>query len=236
MSPNSAGMKQLHELRLKLREISDQLERGPRQIAARKQTVEKKKEEVDALRNKLKQMKMVADQKNLQLKTSEARIYDLTGKLNAAANNREYEALRSQIAADTMAKSVLEDEILEALEKVDTAQIDVKKFELEVAAVEADLQKLTADVRAKEAGLKEQAAELEKQVAEAEKILPPEIIPQYRRLVQAYGAAALAPVVNKSCSECYVSLTAQLYVELRSGKVQFCTCGRLMYFADDEQA
>lgn len=234
MSPTSAGMKQLHELRLKLREISDQLERGPRQIAARMQTVEKKKEELDALRNKLKQMKMAADQKNLQLKSSEARIYDLTGKLNSAANNREYEALRSQIAADTMAKSVLEDEILEALEKVDAAQIDVKKFEVDMTSIEADLQKLTVDVRAKEAGLKEQAAELEKQVAEAEKILPPDIVPQYRRLVQAYGAAALAPVLNKSCSECYVSLTAQLFVELRSGKVQFCTCGRLMYFADDE--
>jgi len=227
-------MKQLHDLRLKLREISDQLERGPRQIAARKQNVEKKREELDALRNKLKQMKMVADQKNLQLKSSESRIYDLNGKLNAAANNREYEALRSQIAADTMAKSVLEDEILEALEKVDTAQIDVKKFEQEMTSVDADLQKLTEEVRAKEGGLKEQAAELEKQVAEAEKILPPDIVPQYRRLVQAYGAAALAPVLNKSCSECYVSLTAQVYVELRSGKVRFCTCGRLMYVAEEE--
>jgi len=234
MSPTSAGMKQLHDLRLKLREISDQLERGPRQIAARKQNVEKKREELDALRNKLKQMKMVADQKNLQLKSSESRIYDLNGKLNAAANNREYEALRSQIAADTMAKSVLEDEILEALEKVDTAQIDVKKFEQEMTSVDADLQKLTEEVRAKEGGLKEQAAELEKQVAEAEKILPPDIVPQYRRLVQAYGAAALAPVLNKSCSECYVSLTAQVYVELRSGKVRFCTCGRLMYVAEEE--
>lgn len=233
MSPTCAGMKQLHDLRLKLREISDELERGPRQIAGRKQTVEKKKEELDALRNKLKQMKVAADQKNLQLKSSEARIYDLNGKLNSAANNREYEALRSQIAADTMAKSVLEDEILEALEKLDVAQIEVKKSEAEIAVHEADLQKLTAQVNAKEAGLKEQAAALQINVSEAEKILPPEIVPQYRRLVQAYGDKALAPVINKSCSECFVSVTAQVYVELRSGKVKFCTCGRLMYVAED---
>src|SRR6185437_3571227 len=126
MSSTCAGMKQLHELRLKLGEISDELERGPRQIAARKQNIEKKKEELEVQRTKLKQTKVSADQKNLQLKTSEARIYDLNGKLNSAANNREYEALRSQIAADTMAKSVLEDEILEALEKVDAAQIELK--------------------------------------------------------------------------------------------------------------
>ncbi len=234
MSPNCAGMKQLHDLRLKLREISDQLERGPRQIAVRKQMIDKKKEELDTLRTKLKQMKVAADQKNLQLKSSEGRIYDLTGKLNGAANNREYEALRSQIAADTMAKSVLEDEILEALEKVDVAQIEVKKFELDVTAIEAELQKLITDVQAKEAGLKEQAAAFQLQVSEAEKILPGEIMSQYRRMVQAYGAAALAPVVNRTCSECYVSVTAQVYMELRSGKVRFCTCGRLNYVAEDD--
>lgn len=234
MSSTSAGMKNLHDLRLKLREISDQLERGPRQIAAREQLINRKKEEVEALRGKLKQMKVAADQKNLQLKSSESRIYDLSGKLNAAANNREYEALRSQIAADTMAKSVLEDEILEALEKVDAAQIDVKKGEVEIAGVDAELKKLVAEVQAKEAGLKEQAAALQTQVAEAEKVLPPDIIPQYRRLVSAYGADALSPVINKSCSQCYVSITAQTYVELKAGGVKFCTCGRLMYVADEE--
>lgn len=234
MSSTCVGMKQLHDLRLKLREISDELERGPRQIAARNQILDKKKDEVETLKTKLKQTKLAADQKNLQLKSSEARIYDLSGKLNTAANNREYEALRSQIAADTMAKSVLEDEILEALEKVDAVQIEVKKVELEQTKVEGEIQQLKAEVQAKEAGLKEQAAALEVQVAEAEKILPPDIIPQYRRLVQAYGANALAPVLNKSCSECYVSLTAQLFLELKSGKVKFCTCGRLMYVAEDE--
>lgn len=233
MSSTSAGMKQLHDLRLKLREISDQLERGPRQIAAREQIINRKKDEVEALRTKLKQMKVSADQKNLQLKSSEGRIYDLSGKLNAAANNREYEALRSQIAADTMAKSVLEDEILEALEKVDAAQIDVKKGELEITAVEAELKNLVADVQSKQAGLKEQAAALQTEVAEAEKVLPPDVVPQYRRLVAAYGADALAPVINKSCSQCYVSLTTQLYLELKAGSVKFCTCGRLMYVADE---
>ncbi|WP_397571821.1 zinc ribbon domain-containing protein [Schlesneria sp. T3-172] len=234
MSSISAGMRQLHRLRIKLREISDQLERGPRKIAARKQLIEKKKEEIEAQRNKLKQMKLAADQKNLQLKSSEGRIYDLSGKLNAAASNREYEALRSQIAADTMAKSVLEDEILEALDKVDVIQMEIKKAELDITTIESELQTLVQEVNSKEAGLKEQAAALEVEIAQAEEILPPDIVPQYRRLVQAYGADALAPVVNKSCSECYVSLTAQVYLELRAGRVRFCTCGRLMYVAEEE--
>ena len=58
MSPNSAGMKRLHDLRLKLGEISDQLERGPRQVAARKQIIDRKKVELEAQRTRLKQMKV----------------------------------------------------------------------------------------------------------------------------------------------------------------------------------
>ena len=133
-----------------------------------------------------------------------------------------------------MAKSVLEDEILEALEKVDAAQIEVKKVELGIVEIEAELKKLIAEVQAREAGLKEKAAALQTEVAEAEKILPPDVVPQYRRLVAAYGADALAPVVNKSCSQCYVSLTTQLLLELKAGGIKFCTCGRLMYAAGEE--
>ena len=149
MSPVSSGIKQLHDLRLQLGNISDQLERGPRQIQVHKQAIEKKKEELNGHAAKLKQLKVSAEQ-NLQLKSSEARIYDLNGKLNVAANNREYEALHWQIAADTMAKSVLEDEILEAFEIVDRAQAEVKKIESELSNMDAELQKLTADIQSKE--------------------------------------------------------------------------------------
>ena len=234
MSPTGSGMKQLHDLRLRLMEVFEQLERGPRQVAVRKQAIDKKKDELEQERNRLKQLKVSADSKNLQLKSSESRIYDLNGKLNIASNNREYEALQSQIAADTMAKSVLEDEILEALERVDGLQIEIKKREADIAQIEAELQKLSAEVQGREAGLKEQAVELEAKISDAEQILPPDLVPQYRRLVQAYGAKALAQIMGKSCSECFVSVTPQVYLELKSGRVRFCTCGRLMYIAEEE--
>ncbi|OYW15709.1 MAG: hypothetical protein B7Z55_14825, partial [Planctomycetales bacterium 12-60-4] len=72
------------------------------------------------------------------------------------------------------------------------------------------------------------------EVTAAEKFLPPDIIQQYRRTVQAFGADALAAVENKVCTSCYVQITSQKLVELRTGKIMFCTCGRLMYLPDGE--
>ena len=58
------------------------------------------------------QMRVEADSKQLQMKEREEKIVNLQGKLNAAKENREYQALKDQIAADKQANVVLSDEIL----------------------------------------------------------------------------------------------------------------------------
>lgn len=230
MSTTHSGLKQLHDLHIELREVESELELGPRQIAARKQAFEKKQAELEARRQKLKQCKVAADQKNLQLKTNEAKIAELRTKQNTVTSNKEYDIYRGQIDADTMANSVLEDEIIEALEAVDRTQIELKQFEQEVAAVETDMKKLAGQIEQKIPGLKERSERLRAQVAETEKFLPDDVADKYRRLVQVHGADALASVENKSCSNCFLSLTQQMIMELKSGKLLFCkSCGRLLY-------
>jgi predicted nucleic acid-binding Zn-ribbon protein len=232
MVSSSQALKTLHELQQKLQAVQEDLARGPRQINAKKLAVEKRTAELENRRQKLKQLKLAADQKNLQLKTNETKIAELRAKLNLAASNREYEIITGQIDADTMANSVLEDEILEALTKIDQSQAEVKQGELDVAVVEADLKKLTANVQAVEPGLTERARALEAEVANAEQVLPADFVPQYRRAVKAYGADALAAVVNRNCTSCNIQITMQKIVELGSGKLMFCTCGRLLYLPD----
>lgn len=229
MATSSHALTQLHHLLQKLREVQDDLARGPKQVQLRTTGLQKRQGELQAARDRLKQTKMTADQKSLQLKTNEAKLADLRNKLNIAASNREYEIISGQIAADTMANSVLEDEILEALTKVDQVQVEVRQAEQAVLQAEKDLQNATADAQAREPGLKEREKSLQAEVAAAEKFLPPDIIGQYRRTTQAYGAEALAAVENKVCTSCYMQISAQKLVELKSGKLMFCTCGRLMY-------
>ena len=235
MTPTNAGLKEIHDVREQLERLTKEIEMGPRQIAVRQKSVDARKAELDARRAKLKQMKVAAEQKSLQLKSSEVKIHDLEGKLNVITTNREYDALRTQIAADKMANSVLEDEIIEALERVDAMQVDLKNFERELAAVESEVAVYTAAVKQREPELRQQIDELQSRIGDIESILPPEVVPTYRRLVQAYGARALAKVTAKSCGECFVGLTSQTLLELKCGQFKFCTCGRLMYFAEPSQ-
>jgi uncharacterized protein len=230
MSAAAAGLKRLHELHLRLQELQHQLEHGPRQVRARQQILTKKQAEIDALKAELKQARMVADQKNLQLKTNENKIADLRAKLNQAQSNREFDIIRSQIDADTMANSVLEDEILEVLEKVDQIQQKMGKGEAEAAQAAAEVRRYADEVESTAPKLRAQATEIDASLREAEKILPGQTVEMYRRLVQAHGAGALATVEGNACTACNEILSPNSLVELNTGKFIFCrSCGRLLY-------
>jgi len=110
----------------------------------------------------------------------------------------------------------------------------IKDAEAAIVAAENELKKTIEAIQAREPGLKEQEAALQAQVADAEKFLPPDAAGVYLRLVQAHGADALAAVENSCCGSCYVKLTSQNLLELRTGKALFCkSCGRLLYLADE---
>jgi uncharacterized protein len=230
MSAASAGLKRLHELHLRLQELQQQLEHGPRQIKARQQIVARKQTDADTQKAELKTARVLADQKNLQLKTNESKIAQLRAKLNQATSNREFDIIRSQIDADTMANSVLEDEILEVLEKIDQIQLKSKKLDEEIEASAAEVRRIAQEVETAAPKLRAQVAEIEASLREAEKILPHSALEVYRRLVHAHGAGALATVENNACGCCFEILSPNSLVELNTGKFFFCrSCGRLLY-------
>jgi predicted nucleic acid-binding Zn-ribbon protein len=231
MSTAATGLKELHRLHIQLQKVRERLEGGPRQIRAREKLVDQKKAEIEASKGQLKQLRMAADQKSLQLKTNESKILDLKAKLNAAASNREFDIIRSQIDADTMANSVLEDEILELLEKVDAHQSRIAKLEEEAKHAEAEKDRVKRQVGDAGPGLEGEASALATALKSAESTLPGAILETYRRLVQAHGAGALAPVAsNKACGACHAIMSPQYFVDINTGKFVFCrSCGRLLY-------
>ncbi|HEX6985330.1 MAG TPA: hypothetical protein VF170_08130, partial [Planctomycetaceae bacterium] len=210
--------------------VRTELDRGPRQVRAKRRLVENKAAEIEQLRARLTQTRKSADEKSLQLKSNEAKLHGLQVKLNQATSNREFDALKGQMDADRMANSVLEDEILEALEKVDALRSGIEAAEKEKAELEADAEKFAARVAATEGDLKAELARLESSLAVAEKIIPANLMADYRRLVQAHGATALAPIENKACTSCMNVVTQQQSIDLRSGRFTFCrNCGRMLY-------
>ncbi len=233
MSVNAAALQQLHRIHQQLADLHQRLERGPKQIRARTALVAQAEENLAKAQAEIKAAKIAADQKQLQLKSSEGKIIDLRVKLNQANTNREYQALKDQIAADEMAGSVLADEILEALEKIDQLKANLPQAEDHVAKAKADLAKIQQDVRTQEDSLKADIKRLETELLEAETALPAEFREMYQRVVKVKGPDAMAPIEGSNCGGCYHQLTINIVNEINMGRVMLCkSCGRILYLAE----
>jgi uncharacterized protein len=233
MATAAGGLRELHQLHVKLEAAREKLAEGPKRIQSRRRRVERLEKEIAEGRERAKQMKVAADQKSLQLKTNEAKIADLRGKLNAATTNREFDIIKSQIDADTMANSVLEDEILEAYEKIDQFEAQIAETQRQRDAALAEEKQAKADAESQAPALRAEVEKLEKALKTAEAELPATVATVYQRLVAAHGATALAELDGISCSSCHATIAPNMRVELNVGKIVFCrSCGRLLYKAD----
>ena len=235
MSSATGGLKELHQVHLDLDACHKQLDNGPRRIAAHEKLLARKQAEIDAQKAQVTELQKAADQKNLQFRTNEQHVADTKAKLNQAKSNKEFDIFKGQIAASEKANEGLEDEYLQLLEQVDAAKTRLAELNNELKEAEAGLQKTKAEFLALEPQVKTQAAALEDELRAAEKCIPTKMMEMYRRLVGAHGASSLAPLDANACSECFVELSPQNIVEVRTAKIVFCkSCGRILYSADAE--
>jgi len=234
-SPNigTSVLRVLHRVHRQLTDLRERLDRGPRQVRAAETHVQHCESQLAAAKAESKAIRMAADQKQLQLKSSEDKVKDLRRKLNAATSNREYQLLLEQIAADDMTNSVLADEILEGLEKVDGFKKNIADAEAALAAAKQKAAEVRAEVAEIEPSLQADIARLEAELRQSEDTLPSDIRELYNRIVRQKGEDALAIIEGQCCGGCNQQIPLNSCNMVMLGQPVACkTCGRLLYMPE----
>ena len=233
MSVTAAALRELHRIHQQLADLRDRVERGPRQIRAHDANVTKFKARLDEARVRVQQTQMAIDRKQLDLKSGEQKIVDLRAKLNAASSNKEYQMLVEQIAAADMAGSVLADEILEALEKMDSLTAAVQGAERAVAVGTQELEKTRRSIEESALSVRADIARLEQTLTQAEAAIPSDFKSDYQRIVRGKGAEGMAAVEDGVCGGCGQQITLNMQNELMLSRPVFCkSCGCLLYLSE----
>ncbi len=233
MAALTDSLRKLHRIHGQLHDLQERLQRGPRQTKIADTAVKKSEGELAAAKDAHRQAKMASDEKHLQLKQREARLHDLQGKLNAANNNKEYQLLKDQIAADKQANSVLADEILEAMERIDQLHAAIKVAEENLAKTKEEFNKVRKRMEEQQQGLESELARVQGELNAAEAEIPELFRDDYLRLARAMGADCMAPVDGESCGGCFTILSPQVHDLIRRDKPVFCkSCGRLIYLPE----
>lgn len=232
MSVTAAALRELHHIHQQLAELRDRVERGPRQIRAHDANVTQLKARMEETRERVQQTQMAIDRKQLDLKAGEQKIVDLRAKLNLASSNKEYQMLMEQIAAAEMAGSVLADEILEAMEKMDTLTAAVNDAERAVAIGVQELEKTRQAIEGSAVSHRAEIARLEQSLSQAEATLPVDVKSDYLRIVRGKGPQGLASVEDGVCGGCGQQITLNMQNELMLSRPVFCkSCGCLLYMS-----
>jgi predicted nucleic acid-binding Zn-ribbon protein len=233
MSNLTETLQTLHRIHRQVADLQDRLQRGPKQVKGAEALVKKAEADLATSKDVFRTAKMSCDEKHLQLKQRESKLLDVRGKLNAANSNREYQLFKDQIAADEQANSVLSDEILEALERLDVLQANIKEAEVVLGKVREEEVKVRQRINDQQQMLETELGKYTAELVAAEGLLEGDFKDNYMRLSKSMGVDSLAPVENETCGGCYQTLTPHIVDQLRLNKPVFCkSCGRLLYLPE----
>lgn len=227
-------LRRLHRIHQQLQDLRDRLDRGPRLAKAHQGNLAKLQEQLTEAQAKAKAIRTTADLKQGQLQSGEAAVAKRRNQLREAKDNREYQALLEQIAADEMANSVLADEALEALDKHDQLNAKVAEAQAALDKGSADALKTGEEYQRQAPLIRGDIKRLEVELHESEKELPGEFREVYRRVTRAKGSDAMAPMLGEFCGGCNQHVPLNMFNELFLGRPIFCkSCGRLLYLPED---
>jgi uncharacterized protein len=227
------ALRELHRIHRQLADLKYRLEHGPRKLQASANTVTRAEQQLADLQLACKKMRLQSDEQQAQLKYRESKIADLERRLNECKTNTEFTLLKNQIAAERQANAVLEDEILDKLERVDVLQAQIQAARTHEANARQELQKMQQRVEKEHPVLQSELERVTEALNRAERALPGEFRPEYDRLVRAHGPDCLAPVEGETCGNCNTVLTSQTMNELYLSRTVFCkSCGCVLYLPE----
>jgi len=230
-------LRTLHRIHEQLRDLNERSRRGPRTAKAHEANLSRLQVQLVEMHAKGKELRIKTDEKQLQLKSGEAGIERRRQQQREAKDNREYQALVDQIKADQMANSVLEDEILECMEKIDQHAAKVKQVEQDVAKAQEDAAASSRRWDAEAPSIQGDIQRLEADLRQTEEALPDNFRDLYRRLVRSKGEDALAEIRGEFCRGCNQHVPLNLVNAVVLGKPTCCkSCGRLLYVEKDWSA
>ncbi len=229
----TAVLRVLHRIHRQLTDLRERQDRGPRQIQIAESHVRHCEEKLAQTKDQAKSLRLAVEQQQLHLKVGEEKVKELRRKLNAAMNNREYQAFLDQIAADEMTNSVLTDEILEAMERIDAFQKNIADAEAALKGAKKKAEEVRDETAKQGPAIQADIERLEAELRQSEATLPSDIHNWYQRIVRHKGEDALAVIENQCCGGCNQQIPLNLCNQVMLGQPVACkTCGRLLYLPE----
>lgn len=214
-----------------LKELPEQFSRLEDELA----TIERRLQEQEA---RLGQEKKAYRDSEGTLQQKQASVKKSDEKLLSIKNNKEYQAVLTEIEDMKAEIAALEDTMLDQLFAVESAERDLVEARAGANERRERLEEERRELEERQAEDEARLAGLEKEWKELSGQLPTWLLDQYLDIRQTvFDGQAVAAVKNFICQGCNMNIPPQMYNELHTTNVlRFCPfCSRIIYYNGNSQ-
>jgi len=222
---------ELQELDSAIFDVKRLLDGIPEKIKEMDRILEEKSANLKTLEEESKKLQVNHKQKEMELKTKEETIKKHQAQLYKIKTNQEYTALEKETGSVKADSSLLEEEIINILEKVDEIKKSIAEekqvLEAEKKNVDEEKKKIWAEKKEAEA----EYDNLNNKRKEFTSRIDKSVLSKYERILRNKNGLALVPIVGDTCGGCNMNLPPQVINEARLKKdLTFCgNCARILY-------
>ena len=222
---------ELQGIDTKLKDINDLLGDLPSKVEGLNQQEESMKTSLNENKSRLKELEVEMHKREVDIAQIDEKVNKLKDQLFLVTNNKQYDALTTEIDHFKDKKSTFESEVIEFLEEKEQLTGSIGTMESELGDLTDDLQQRKGKLESAISDSADEKLSLEKQRKERIDKIDINIVSAYNKVMGARGGLAVVPIVGSGCGGCGAHIPPQTITEVRAGSaIHRCDmCGRFLY-------
>ncbi len=206
-------------------------EKRPQELEGDRRRLDEKKKVLDGIGQEMKRLRMESDRRELDLKQNESEIVKLRTQLNQCKSNQEYQILKEQIARLEEKNGKIEDEVLQALNELESLGDGKHRADEELKTAQMEFDQKLKELNEVLQGIEGQLGGLTQRRDDARRCIATDHLQLYERVLNRHKDHALARVEHQVCQGCFMTVTPQTMNLLLQGRElsQCRNCLRILY-------
>jgi len=215
--------------------LCSQKEAKPQEIKALEAAFEEKKKHLADLEKTSLDLQKQRKDRDLELASKEESVKKLQTQLYTLKTNKEYQTMLQQINDAKADASLIEDKILESMDNVEQAKLDMEKEKQRLKEEELTFNNDKKKIEIKIKEIDDRLAQLEGQRKQATPNINPKILSQYDRILASRDGLAIVMVKDNSCKGCNMFVPPQVINLIKMyERLMTCEmCNRILYIPDE---
>jgi len=190
---------------------------------------------LEAAKHKVKQIETERKKLELEVEAKKQLIEKYSLQQFQTKKNEEYRALAHEIETCKEAIVKLDDQQIELMEQIETAQKQVSAAALAVADAKKTIDSRIADIGVGEANLQKELAQLQSNRSELAAAVDEITRSRYERLLKQKGQNVIVGIQHGVCGGCHMQLSRSVIVTCQADQeiITCPNCARILFYTRD---